>query len=37
MPVCNDVMRCEMQPGDIVLHEPPQGRGASLTIRYFSR
>ena len=34
MPVCNVVMRSEMRPGDVVLCEPPKGRGASLTIRY---
>lgn len=34
MPVCCDVMRKAMQPGDQVLREPPKGNGASLTIRY---
>ena len=34
MPVCCDVMRATMKPGDRVLEEPPGGRGASLTIRY---
>ena len=34
MPMCNGVMRSEMQPGDSVLNEPQKGQGASLTIRY---
>lgn len=34
MPVCCDVMRGMMRPGDEVLHQPPKGLGASLTIRY---
>jgi hypothetical protein len=35
MPLCCGVMREEMQPGDVILQEPPKGTGASLTIRYF--
>jgi 5-methylcytosine-specific restriction protein A len=34
LPTCCDVMRSEMRDGDIVVQEPPKGRGASLTIRY---
>jgi hypothetical protein len=34
MPVCCGAMRDEMQPGDIILNQPPKGNGASLTIRY---
>jgi hypothetical protein len=34
MPVCCDTMRSLMQPGDIIVAEPPKGRGASLAIRY---
>lgn len=34
MPICCDVMRKAMQPGDIVLNSPPKGGGATLTIRY---
>lgn len=34
MPGCCNVMRGEMKEGDVVVAEPPSGRGASLTIRY---
>jgi TPR repeat protein len=34
MPVCCKVMKEEMQPGDVILHEPQKGSRASLTIRY---
>jgi 5-methylcytosine-specific restriction protein A len=34
MPMCCDVMRAEMRPGDRVVTTPPRGRGASLTIEY---
>jgi hypothetical protein len=34
MPVCCNVMRQNMKTGDVVLHEPPKGSGASLEIRY---
>jgi hypothetical protein len=34
MPVCCDVMPAAMRAGDIVLSQPPKGKGASLTIRY---
>lgn len=33
MPVCCDGMRQEMRPGDIVLDQPPKGKGATLLIR----
>ena len=35
MPVCCDVMREAMAPGDEVISSPPKGKGASLTIRYY--
>ena len=34
MPVCCSVMKNSMKSGDIILHEPPSGQGASLIIRY---
>jgi hypothetical protein len=34
MPVCCDVLRKSMLPGDVVIAEPPKGRGASLTVRF---
>jgi hypothetical protein len=34
IPVCCEVMRGAMRPGDVIVGEPPKGRGASLTIRY---
>jgi hypothetical protein len=34
MPVCCDVMRSAMHRGDVIVSEPPKGRGATLTIRY---
>jgi 5-methylcytosine-specific restriction protein A len=34
MPLCCQVMRDDMQDGDLILEEPPKGAGASLTIRY---
>jgi len=34
MPVCCDVMRKAMQPGDSVRTSPLKGKGATLTIRY---
>ncbi len=34
MPVCCEVMRSQMKPGDQVLAEPPSGQGATLKIRY---
>lgn len=34
MPICCDVMRAAMFDGDIVVSEPPKGKGASLTIRF---
>ncbi len=35
MPICCDVMRKAMKPGDEVLSSPPKGKGASLIIRYY--
>jgi 5-methylcytosine-specific restriction protein A len=34
MPVCCSVMKKNMKSGDIVLHEPPSGKGATVKIRY---
>jgi hypothetical protein len=34
MPNCCSVLRPEMKVGDEMLSEPPQGRGATLKIRY---
>ena len=34
MPSCCNVMRAAMRSGDVVVSEPPKGKGASLTIRY---
>lgn len=34
MPDCCDVMRSLMQSNDEIVFEPPQGKGASLTIKY---
>ena len=34
MPMCCQVMREEMQPGDVILEEPPKGSGASFRVRY---
>ncbi|MGO4840773.1 hypothetical protein AB4144_51835, partial [Rhizobiaceae sp. 2RAB30] len=34
MPVCCEVMYTEMRAGDRIIHQPPKGKGASLTIRY---
>jgi hypothetical protein len=34
MPVCCSVMRRNMGLGDVVIAEPPSGKGASLRIRY---
>jgi hypothetical protein len=31
---CCNAMTSAMQPGDSVLHSPPKGKGATLTIRY---
>ena len=32
---CNSAMRQVMQENDLILEQPPQGHGATLTIRYF--
>lgn len=34
MPVCCDVMRADMGPDDVIVEEPPQGKGASLKVRF---
>jgi hypothetical protein len=34
MPLCCEVMRSAMGPDDVVLEQPPSGKGASLRIRY---
>jgi hypothetical protein len=34
MPTCCDVMRAAMRPGDVIVHRPPKGRGASYAVRY---
>jgi len=34
MPVCCQVMRAAMHPGDQILAAPPKGDGATLVIRY---
>ncbi|MBO4698645.1 hypothetical protein J5690_03425 [bacterium] len=37
MPVCCDVMSRAMRGDDEVLFEPPKGKGATLTIRYYKK
>jgi hypothetical protein len=34
MPVLCQVVRSELTPSDVILHQPPRGKGASLKIRY---
>lgn len=34
MPSCCDAMTEAKRPGDEVLHSPPKGKGATLSIRY---
>ncbi len=34
MPTCCAVMRRSLRPGDRILHQPPSGKGATLTVRY---
>ena len=34
MPVCCSVMRAAMKSDDKIISSPPEGNGASLTIRY---
>ena len=34
MPVCCEVMRHMMRPGDLIVKEPPSGDDATLMIRY---
>lgn len=35
MPICCDAMYDAMQTGDEIIHAPPKGKGASLSIKYF--
>lgn len=34
MPTCCDAMRAAMRPGDVIVHRPPKGRGATYAVRY---
>ncbi len=34
MPICCSVMRKNLKSGDVIIHEPPSGEGATLTIKY---
>jgi len=34
MPIACREMRAAMRPGDTIISSPPQGQGATLTIRY---
>ena len=34
MPLCCQVMKNAMRPGDAVLQSPPSGQGATLTVQY---
>lgn len=34
MPLCCQVMKDAMRPGDTVLQSPPSGQGATLTVQY---
>jgi len=34
MPLCCQVMRDAMRPGDVVVQSPPSGQGATLTVQY---
>lgn len=34
MPSCCDVMKRHLSARDLIVSEPPSGKGASLTIRY---
>lgn len=35
MPICCEVLRQTMKAGDIVVHAPPSGKGASFIVRYY--
>ena len=35
MPLCCEVMKRNMKPGDRILQQPPSGQGANLVIRYY--
>lgn len=34
MPSCCNVMTSRMRAGDIIVSQPPKGKGATLTVRY---
>jgi hypothetical protein len=34
MPLCCQVMKDTMRPGDAVVQSPPSGQGATLTVQY---
>jgi hypothetical protein len=34
MPVCCEVMRSVIRRGDVIVSQPPKGKGATLTVRY---
>lgn len=34
MPMCCAAMKGEMRAGDVVIEEPPSGKGANVVIRY---
>lgn len=34
MPCCCAAMRSMMQDGDVILEQPPKGKGANLIVRY---
>jgi hypothetical protein len=34
MPMCCDAMYEIQQPDDVIVSQPPEGKGANLTIRY---
>lgn len=36
MPSCCKAMRDTMRPGDKIIYEPPQGKGPSLRIKYYT-
>lgn len=34
MPMCCEAMRRAMRPGDLIVEQPPKGKGASFVVRY---
>ena len=34
MPICHDIMKKIMRPGDLILKDSPNGEGATMRIRY---